>query len=560
MIHKRPTLAELQRAVTQAPQDAALSFLLGTAHTARREFDEALGPLTRATQLDPTQARYFFRLAEVLGGQEQRESAIAVFRAGLKVLPDARATVMLGYQCERIGDVAGAVGAYAKAIEHAPLEAAGYECLCGALVAGRTAEEALALACARAPVNADAVLMRVGVALALERHGRYSESQALWTSVLDEVPEHQHAILGAANARVVLGDLEAAERLFLQGLALHPTSVGLIVSHANLLFRTGRIDALRAFLRDSRSGPIVAKALCSGHPQRAPMWDGTQDLEGKAIFVNCVGGFGDALQYSRFAPLLKGRGAWVIVQAYPQLASLLRSIPGIDEIVAPFDECTPYQYECAPGHAGFLMDWTWEWISGTVPYLRVDPARRRAWSRRFDRRRFNVGIVWRSRHADVRNPYTFRSAPLSAFEALARVPGIAIHGLQVGPGCAELEQRHERWLVANLERECTDFVEAAAAIQALDAVVSVDTGVAHLAGALGRPGFFVLPRHPCDRWMTDAPTFDGASCVWYPSARLYVQERPGDWDTALARVAEDLAKLATVVLAGHPGHGPVDAS
>lgn len=179
-----------------------------------------------------------------------------------------------------------------------------------------------------------------------------------------------------------------------------------------------------------------------------------------------------------------------------------------------------------------------------TPYLGVEPTRQRAWSHRFDSRRLNVGIVWRSTAEDRRNRYTFRSVPLGAFRPLAEVPGVTLYGLQVGPGTEEVTADTRSWLAANLEAATKDFRDAAAAIQALDVVVSADSGLAHLAGALRKSCFVLLPPHTSARWMSAAPEFADGGTVWYPSMRLFMQERPGDWSGPMRRIAATIRSLA----------------
>ena len=540
----RVTLQQLKQAAADHPRDAAALNILAWAHAGRREEDEAIDALERATRLEPSGAQYFLGLAKVLSQQQQWERAVQACRTALTLAPGhVEAAATLGWLCEHAGDRASAVEAYTRAIALAPNEPDAYAGLHSAIVPGRSADEVAAVATAAAPAVALAPLMRIGLASALGFHGRYPEAVERWTAILREPPDHPLALMRAAMAHGALGNFEECERLLMRALALQPADNDLILTLFDLYFRTGRVEAIRERLRD----PQVLGAFMETFdtPADGPRWwNGTQDLEGKTILLEARGGYGDGLHYGRVLPLLQARGARVIVRGFPQLSALLGALPGVDEFVAPFEPCPPYDYECRLKHILFLLDWTWDWIAETVPYVRADPAAVRAWRARFDPARLNVGIVWMSRAVESMNIYTFRSAPLAAFEPLSRVPGVTLHGLQVGPGAAEVTPATKAWLPANLEEECRDFGQAAAAIEVLDAVVSVDTSIAHLTGALGRPGFFLLPRCPDSRWMTAAPTFTNRACPWYPSARLYVQERPGDWGSVITQVAADLTHVA----------------
>ncbi len=543
MAATRCTLRQLQEAVERTPNDAHANYCLGLAHRTREEWDAALVFLERAWNQGPD-PHHALVLAQAYAARKRRPAAIDVLRACLQRAPHViHAALALGHHCEKLSDTAGALAAYGHAIKHAPDEVLGYERLHALLLEGRTPAECGALAREQLVGDVDDAPMMAGLAQALESHGRYVEAATCWAQIRSITPDHPRARLGAGHNHAVRGDVKSAEALFLAGLAQAPTSIALILSYARLMLRTGQLDVLRGLLRDPLRRQVIASALVYGEPALAPPWDDAHDLHGKTVFLNCVGGYGDVLQYGRFAALLRARGARVIAQVPRRIAALASALDGIDDVVLPFDACAPYDYECAPAYASFLLDWHPDWITRTIPYLSVEPELRPLWRQRFDPGHLNVGIVWHSRHPARKDAYQFRSAPLAPFAALADVPGIRLYSLQVGAGTQDLMSAH--WVHANLEHESAEFTAAAAAIDALDAVVSVDTGIAHLAGALGCPGFFVLPYHPCDRWMTAAPAFRNGECVWYPSAKLYVQERPGDWASALAAVAADLRVLAT---------------
>jgi Flp pilus assembly protein TadD len=538
----RVTLHELKQAVASRPQDAAACHALGWAYAGRREEDDAVEWLERAACLDPSCSEHFLSLGKVLARQVKIERAIEACRAALMVSPDnVEAAMTLGQLCERLGQHDEAAEAYAGAIAHAPREADAYEGLHAAMVAERTPDEAAARAATRAPAAAQPLMMRIGLALGLAQHGRYPEAVAHWRTILRDAPDDPVVLSGAAESLAMLGHFDECEQLLARALALYPTNDALILAQLDLYSRTGRVDAIRARAREPHVLEVFVRIV--GTRADVAWWDGERQLEGKTVLIEARGGYGDSLHYGRVLPLLKARGAHIVVQGYPQLSALLQALPGADEFVAPFEPCRPYDYYARLKYVPFLLDWSWDWIAKTVPYVSVDPALARTWRARFAPDRLNIGIVWRSRAVDAKNPYTYRSAPIDAFEPLARVPNVTVYGLQVGPGAADVTPETGRWLTANFADETREFAQAAAAIQALDATVSVDTSIAHLAGALGRPGFFLLPRSPDSRWMSEALTAD-RRCLWYPSARLYPQERPGDWGSAMQHVAEALTQMA----------------
>ena len=159
------------------------------------------------------------------------------------------------------------------------------------------------------------------------------------------------------------------------------------------------------------------------------------------------------------------------------------------------------------------------------------------WRGRFSRSHFNVGIVWGGRPTGPNEVLSLqhRSCQLEHFRPLAEVSGVALYGLQKGPPAAQVDQLPERFLVSNLADQFDDLAETAAAIESLDLVISIDTSVAHLAGAMGRPVWVLLKSDADWRWLLDRQ-----DSPWYPSMRLFRQSRPGDWNEVFSRVTDEL--------------------
>jgi hypothetical protein len=265
------------------------------------------------------------------------------------------------------------------------------------------------------------------------------------------------------------------------------------------------------------------------HFQR--VWNGAP-FAGKRVLVRCYHGLGDTLQFIRYIPLLRETAAHVTVQCQPSLATLLRSVTAIDSMIFLDDSRPepPFDLDIELMELPYAFRTTLETIPAAAPYLSVPADMVRA--RRLSRDTFNVGLVWSS---GTWNPE--RNARLREFEALSLIPTIRLFSLQRGPAEQELDA-------------CTDMgiapaepgggaLEDAAMINNLDLVISVDTMVAHLAGALGRSVWTVLPFSADWRWMlnrSDSP--------WYPTMRLFRQSRRGEWQPLIANVARELAALA----------------
>jgi hypothetical protein len=211
----------------------------------------------------------------------------------------------------------------------------------------------------------------------------------------------------------------------------------------------------------------------------------------KTILVKGLGDFGDFIQLGRFLPLIKERGARVIYQCPPTLHRLFDTLPGADEVVAPYEECSPFDYQCLIERAFFGLEWTWDWIAQNTPYLFVASEQRSPWIERFRGKGAKIGINWRA-SVSITDRYYNKSMPLEEFRPLSSLPNVTVFSLQVGQGVEELTHSTRSWVAENLGGEFKDFNDTAAAVMALDAVVTVDTAMAHLAGTLGKPCFVVL--------------------------------------------------------------------
>jgi tetratricopeptide (TPR) repeat protein len=273
-----------------------------------------------------------------------------------------------------------------------------------------------------------------------------------------------------------------------------------------------------------------------------PLWHG-EPLKGQRILVRFEQGLGDNLQFIRYLPHIKQRGGIVIYQAKPALHALLKGFEGIDELI----EITPDQqikvehdFQISLMDLPRVFNTTLDNIPANVPYLTPDPKRIAAWQETFVHAGMKVGLVWAGSpfHRNDRN----RSCQIKAMAPLSQTQGVHFYGLQTGLAGQEA-QTHPDIHFHNLGHRLNDLSDTAAAIAHLDLVISVDTAVLHLAGALGRSAWGVLPYAPDWRWMldrTDSP--------WYPTLRLFRQAKPGDWTAVFDQVARALQTYVTMFL------------
>ncbi|MDE2030231.1 MAG: tetratricopeptide repeat protein [Alphaproteobacteria bacterium] len=261
-----------------------------------------------------------------------------------------------------------------------------------------------------------------------------------------------------------------------------------------------------------------------------PVWQG-ESLSGKTLFLYAEQGFGDSLQMARFIPLLIKQGAKIVAEMPPALVTLMRSLDGAPQIIVKGDPIPDFDFYCAmmdlPGAAGTELDT----IPADIPYLRADADTIAAYREKLSGAR-RIGLSWagRATHQNDRNR-SLALAQLSPLFTRGDIEWVSLQRVVPDRDCEDLE----KFSLADWGRASPDFAATAAMIETLDLVITVDTAVAHLAGALGKPVWILLPFHPDWRWLLERE-----DSPWYPTARLFRQRQRGDWSEVVARVAATL--------------------
>jgi Tfp pilus assembly protein PilF len=278
-------------------------------------------------------------------------------------------------------------------------------------------------------------------------------------------------------------------------------------------------------------------------PTDRPQWDGAA-LQDATLLLIADQGFGDSIQFCRYIPWVCTRCPRVVVAADPLLHPLIRQLhPGL-KLVSRWDRCPPFAAYCPLSGLPRLHGTTIDTIPGNVPYLQVDPLRAEILRARLQQlvqpRTRRIGIAWAGR--PTHNNDLNRSTSLAAFAPIAALDGITLVSLQKGAAQSAVADYSGAAPLLNLGAEITDFVDTMAIIEALDLVVTVDTAIAHLAGAMGKPVWILLPYAPDWRWLLDRE-----DSSWYATARLFRQSSPGDWGSVTCRVARALSEPSSGV-------------
>jgi hypothetical protein len=346
----------------------------------------------------------------------------------------------------------------------------------------------------------------------------------------DLVPSHN----GLGRCYFLLGDLARALHHLNTALSLQPEHAFAHFNRAMIWLKQGRYrDGWVEYEWRWNCGLVQRTVI----PR--PRWDGSP-LNGRGIMVHTEQGLGDAIQFIRFLPDLKRLGGRVVFACQKALHALLRPLDCVDEWF-PIDEPGQISFEVytpllsLPGVLG-VDEST---IPRNAPYVFADPERLEKWRPRIaDLPGFKVGLCWQGSPTFAADRY--RSMPLANFEPLARIPGVTLVSLQKGPGTEQIEANRERFsLVAweDLDRDGA-FVDTAAIMQHLDLVITSDSAVAHLAGALGRPVWVLLSVASDWRWLVER-----SDSPWYPTMRLFRQKLLGNWGGVVAEVTEALRKM-----------------
>jgi Flp pilus assembly protein TadD len=486
------------------PASAEAQNNLGIALAMKGRLDEAIVSFNRAIQLNVDFAAAYSNLANALRGKGRTQDAIAVLRRAIELNPDFTAAHNnLGIALRDAGRLDEAIAACRRAIEIDPNNADAH-CNLGLTLSDQDHLDAAIIAYRRAveirPRFAEAFN---NLGTALKDNAQLTEAVGAFDRAIELNPQYAAAHWNRSLAWLLMGD-----------------------------YRRGWPE-----YEWRRQMPGVRTVAPRKFPQ--PQWDGSE-LRGRTIYLYPEQGLGDTLQFVRYAPLVAERGGRVIVEHPPELARLIRGMPGISEF-ASFEGPLP----AFDVHASFLslpllFGTEMSSIPARVPYLMPEADLMKQWERRFAalREGLRVGLVWAG---NPNNPLDRgRSIDLREFAPLAEIPGINFWSLQLGEPARQLAPPGLRLI--DWTDDLHDFADTAALIANLDLVITVETAVAHLAGAMGKKAWVLLRHVPPWRWLMDRD-----DSPWYPTLRLFRQKTRGDWAEVIQSVASELTLIQTGV-------------
>jgi tetratricopeptide (TPR) repeat protein len=510
-----------RRALESEPEFANAHNNLANALMELHDFDAAEQHYRRARALVPASARFAFNLARLLEKTGRSDAALTEFRASAALDPHDSGTLL------HMGRLLRAGNAHADAAA------------CFEQVVAREPDNVLAL---------------FELGYAYDAMHRYEEAIALYRRAEALKPDGAGVVNNLAFALNALARYDEAEHTFRRALKLNPDLPESGFQLGMLMLRRG----------DYAGGwPLFEnrKITTIGRPnyRKLPVteWNG-EALHGKRFLIVREQGVGDQIQFIRYASVLAACGAHVHALVAPELASLAATVPGVSRVLdtLPDDATITRDYDFWCDVMSLAGRFPGEPFIDT-PYMHADAQQAEAWRARVgalapDARR-RIGLVWAGNpqhHFD-----TFRSVPLKTLQPLAALAGNAWFAIQKGPGAAQLAEQKQAWPIHAVGDELHDFAATAALIASLDLVITVDTSVAHLAGALGKPVWVLLAAQPDWRWGKDR-----SDSAWYPSARVFRQTTLGDWSNVVSELTDALRDTLPAPVAAAPISAPMAAA
>jgi tetratricopeptide (TPR) repeat protein len=494
-------ISNLTRAIASCPDDAVACFNLGLAFKSLQRLDEALMWLRRASDLRPSNQDSTLELGRVLQALKRNDDAIQAYQLAHSLKPDCTETLLsLGTLLQQNRRFQEAAATFEKVVSLDPSHCDGWLGLGAALLGAKRQAESLAAFRRAIVLKPGSAVAYCNMSLALMDLGRIEEA-------IDACRKATFIESGSGVATFNLGCMLLALGNFREGWEAY-----------DYRFVMGANKWLR---EDANAAP----------------WTG-EPLQNKTILIIGEQGNGDHIQFCRYVSKLSDLGATIFYLAPARLCRLLSTLPGSVKMLSEMPENNRFDFQCPLMHLPGLFNRLGYPMPTEAPYLAAEPERVARWKNYIGDAGFRIGIVWQSNNDYGNN---LRSYRLDALRPLAKIPDVRLISLQINQGTEQLKSLPSDMRVEtlpNFDVGEDGFLDAAAALKAVDLVVSCDTSIAHLAGALGRPVWIALNDAPEWRWQRQR-----RDSIWYPTARLFRQKTRGDWDKVFLDMAEALTRL-----------------
>ena len=560
---------EAARLFEKFPSSASVYNIQGIVNSDLGRFDASINCFRNAIERAPDYADAHYNLGKVLQDRSDIDGAIKCYKQAIKYRPGyASAYYNMGITLSENGDLDGAINSYKMAVGYEPEKFEHNYTLGLALLQTEDFKNAISAINQAIKIRPNHAAPHYYLGCALKLSGDIEEAMSSYQQTVILKPEYHEAYCKMGNILAAKGDFEEANKCYSQAIELKPDYAEAHNDLAIMLRETGKQEAsIESGSKAIAFKPDFAEAYCSNSlsyllngdmeigfelyewrtrlqtkvstkPARQPfIWDGKSDLSGKRFFVYQEQGIGDVIQFSRYLSLLASQGAFVDFLTNSRVQWLLRSLAGNINLRTeePSDECI--DFEAPLLSLPYLFGTNLNNIPAKGHYLLAEKTRVKSWGEKIKADTFKVGICWQGSNGVLDKG---RSFPLSLFKGISRIPGIELISLHKGAGESQIAGIDFALTSLGTEFDSGQdaFFDTSAVMMNCDLIITSDTAVAHLAGALGRKTWIVLKNIPEWRWMlnrNDSP--------WYPSVTLYRQEKRNCWTDVFDNIERDLSTL-----------------
>lgn len=570
-----------QRALDMAPEFLEALFGLGNVCKGQNRMEEAAGFYKSALKINASHPESHNNLGIVLRRLGKTEEAMKAFEQACKLRPNDREPVFnMASTLKERGDVGEAALVLWRFLEMHPDDLETWRALGGLFQDDGDLEEAQSSYRRALEINPDHTGVLNVLGTVLRHQGRLNQSKleeavTCFKRALEINPGEANGHYNLANVLHDLGKFDEAIDAYRRAISFEGNFPE---AHNNLgttLFdRRQPEEAVAAYEKALELSPKDPDILTNrgmafllmgdfekgwdGYENRFQAWDkkgkqrdfhqprwGGEDLDGRTILIHGEQGFGDTLQFIRYASLVAERGGRVILECHPALEKLLTGVKELDTVVPKGDELPDFDVHCPLLSLPYSLKTRLETIPAEIPYISVDDDLAKSWKARLaNGTELKVGIVWSGRTGehdrDANIAYRRRSIPLQAIAPLANIEGIRLYSLQKGRAAQALNDTACTSEIVDHTDELHDFSDTAALLASLDLVISVDTSVAHLAGALAIHIWLLPCYDSCWRWLLERD-----DSPWYPTMRLFRQNKPAEWQDVIDQVGDALKDVVS---------------
>lgn len=527
-----------ERAIALNPDYAEALSNLGYVYIQQKKYDQAIERLNKAIDLNPNYAHARNNLGIALKEQGKFDEAIPCFEKALQLKPDfIQAHNNLGLILRYQRKPAEAIEHYMIALGHNPNYIEARNNLGNALRDLGKLEEAKAEFERVIHLKPDTHEAQSNLGNVYKDLGQHELAIAHYNKAIEANPNFATAYFNVATSKHETRHLDEAMACYERALAIQPDYGDALWNQSLLLLLKG--DYEKGWKQYEQRW---LKKDMPFHGYDKPLWDGAR-FDGKTILLHGEQGLGDSLQFIRYAKPVKRQGGKVIVVCPPTLQRIFESIEEIDQVVPEGAPIPDYDLQAPLLSLPMIFKTTLETIPAEVPYLSAPQDLMNAWAERLrPYTNLKVGLVWagnpRKFHAESHAIDRRRSMTLEQFAPLANIPNVTLFSLQKGEPAQQAKNPPHGMTLIDFMDEIDDFAGTAALIANIDLIVSVDTSVVHMAGALAKPVWMLSRFDGCWRWLLDRD-----DSPWYPTMRLFRQTKAGEWQPVIKDVQKALAKF-----------------